>query len=96
MKLWMGAVASVTAMSLAAPAASAKDAAPQAGKAEKVCRHTFPTGEKRAGVCKKAAPCCAWDAINYTKCGSTITGCLRREQRWRPPAILLSRGCRKT
>lgn len=48
----------------------------KAGKGEKVCRYKFPTGEKRAWVCKKEEPCCAWDAINYVKCGSTITGCL--------------------
>lgn len=76
MKFWMGAVAIVIATGLAAPVAIAKGAAPKAGKDEKVCRYKFPTGEKRAWVCKKAEPCCAWDAINYTKCGSTITGCL--------------------
>ncbi|MCB1520973.1 MAG: hypothetical protein KDJ37_10405 [Hyphomicrobiaceae bacterium] len=50
--------------------------AAKAGKGEKVCRYRFPTGEKRAWVCRKEQPCCAWDAINYVKCGSTITGCL--------------------
>ncbi|MDX2202783.1 MAG: hypothetical protein NW223_08530 [Hyphomicrobiaceae bacterium] len=55
---------------------SKKEAAPKAGKGEKVCRYKFPTGEKRAWVCKKEEPCCAWDAIKYVKCGSTITGCL--------------------
>ena len=49
---------------------------PKAGPGQKVCRYTFPTGEKRAWVCKKEEPCCAWDAISYVKCGSTITGCL--------------------
>ena len=49
---------------------------PKAGKDEKVCRYTFPGGEKRAWVCKQVEPCCAWDAISYVKCGSTITGCL--------------------
>lgn len=61
------------------PAAKvAKSSAPavKAGKGEKVCRHKFPSGEKRAWVCKKEEPCCAWDAISYVKCGSTITGCL--------------------
>ena len=48
----------------------------KAGKGEKVCRHTFPSGEKRAWVCKQEEPCCAWDLINYVKCGSTITKCL--------------------
>lgn len=48
----------------------------KAGPGEKVCRYKFPDGEKRAWVCKKAEPCCAWDAISYVKCGSTITGCL--------------------
>jgi hypothetical protein len=55
---------------------SQKEAAPKAGKGEKVCRYKFPTGEKRTWVCKKEEPCCAWDAIKYVKCGSTITGCL--------------------
>ncbi len=68
------------AFSLAAPAAmaqsSSKAPAVKAGKGEKVCRYTFPTGEKRAWVCKKEEPCCAWDAIKYVKCGSTITKCL--------------------
>lgn len=75
MKLWMAGVAIAVALT-AVPVAMAKDAAPKAGKGEKVCRYKFPTGEKRAWVCKSAEPCCAWDAINYTKCGSTITGCL--------------------
>jgi hypothetical protein len=48
----------------------------KAGKGEKVCRHTHPSGQKRVWVCKKEEPCCAWDLINYVKCGSTITGCL--------------------
>lgn len=48
----------------------------KAGKGEKVCRHTHPSGEKRVWVCKKEEPCCAWDLINYVKCGSTITKCL--------------------
>lgn len=55
---------------------SKKEAAPKAGKGEKVCRYKFPTGERRTWVCKKEEPCCAWDAIKYVKCGSTITGCL--------------------
>lgn len=55
---------------------SKPEAAPKAGKGEKVCRYRFPTGERRAWVCKKEEPCCAWDAIKYVKCGSTITGCL--------------------
>lgn len=52
------------------------EAEPKAGKGEKVCRYKFPTGERRTWVCKKEEPCCAWDAIKYVKCGSTITGCL--------------------
>ena len=47
----------------------------KAGKDEKVCNYRFPSGEKRQWVCKKVEPCCAWDAISYVKCGSTITGC---------------------
>jgi hypothetical protein len=55
---------------------ASKAPAVKAGKGEKVCRHTHPSGEKRVWVCKKEEPCCAWDAISYVKCGSTITGCL--------------------
>lgn len=58
------------------PAKAAASSGPKAGPGEKVCRYKFPTGEKRAWVCKKEEPCCAWDAITYVKCGSTITGCL--------------------
>ena len=53
-----------------------KSATPKAGKDEKVCRYKFPSGERRVWICKKVEPCCAWDAIKYVKCGSTITGCL--------------------
>jgi hypothetical protein len=53
-----------------------KVAAPKVGKGEKLCSYRFPSGEKRSWVCKKEEPCCAWDAISYVKCGSTITGCL--------------------
>ena len=56
--------------------APAKTSTAKAGAGEKVCRYKFPTGEQRAWVCKKEQPCCAWDAITYVKCGSTITGCL--------------------
>lgn len=55
---------------------AAQSSSPKAGPGEKVCRYKFPTGEQRAWVCKQAEPCCAWDAITYVKCGSTITGCL--------------------
>jgi hypothetical protein len=81
----MFALAALAAAGLAmAPAALAQDAkaktaavaTPKAGAGEKVCRYKFPSGEKRAWVCKKEEPCCAWDAISYVKCGSTITGCL--------------------
>jgi hypothetical protein len=63
----------------AAPAAAPKKAAqsaPKAGPGEKVCRHKFPSGEQRAWVCKQDEPCCAWDAINYVKCGSPTFKCL--------------------
>lgn len=53
-----------------------KAVAVKAGKDQKVCRYKFPDGEKRTWVCDKAVPCCAWDAIKYVKCGSTVTGCL--------------------
>lgn len=53
----------------------AKSATLKAGKDEKVCNYRFPSGERRQWVCKKVEPCCAWDAISYVKCGSTITGC---------------------
>ena len=56
--------------------AAAAPSTPKAGAGQKVCRYTFPGGEKRAWVCKKEEPCCAWDAISYVKCGSTVTGCL--------------------
>jgi hypothetical protein len=55
---------------------SAKPAPVKVGKDEKLCRYRFPSGERREWVCKKVEPCCAWDAISYVKCGSTITGCL--------------------
>ena len=71
---------SAPVMAQSQPKAKAKTTqttpAPKAGKGEKVCRHTFPSGEKRAWVCKQEEPCCAWDLINYVKCGSTITKCL--------------------
>jgi hypothetical protein len=51
-------------------------ASPKAGPGEKVCRHTHPTGVKKAWVCKKEEPCCAWDEINYVKCGSVTFKCL--------------------
>lgn len=66
----------VFAKDKAAKASGAGWPAAKASKGEKVCRYKFPTGEKRAWVCKQAEPCCAWDEINYVKCGSTITGCL--------------------
>jgi hypothetical protein len=53
-----------------------KQSAIKVGKDEKLCNYRFPTGERRQWVCKKVEPCCAWDAINYVKCGSTIVGCL--------------------
>lgn len=67
----------VIAQDAKAPA-KASQAAPalKAGKDQKVCRYRFPDGENRAWVCQKEQPCCAWDAIKYVKCGSTITNCL--------------------
>lgn len=56
--------------------ASKPAALPKAGAGEKVCRHTHPSGEKKAWVCKKEEPCCAWDEINYVKCGSVTFKCL--------------------
>ncbi|CFX34229.1 exported protein of unknown function [Candidatus Filomicrobium marinum] len=47
-----------------------------AGKDEKVCKYKFPNGEKTVWVCDKSVPCCAWDEIQYVKCGTTFTGCL--------------------
>jgi hypothetical protein len=55
---------------------AAATATPKAGPGEKVCRHTHPTGVKKAWVCKKEEPCCAWDEINYVKCGSVTFKCL--------------------
>lgn len=51
-------------------------AGPKVGPGQKVCRYKFPDGERRTWVCAKDEPCCAWDAIKYVKCGSTITRCL--------------------
>ena len=51
-------------------------AGPKLGKDQKQCQYKFPDGEKRSWVCDKEQPCCAWDAIKYVKCGSTITKCL--------------------
>ena len=58
-----------------AKASSAKST-PKVGKDQKLCRYRFPDGEQRSWVCQKEQPCCAWDAIKYVKCGSTITNCL--------------------
>ncbi|MGE5509697.1 MAG: hypothetical protein ACM31O_00440 [Bacteroidota bacterium] len=55
---------------------AAKQSTIKVGKGEKLCNYRFPSGERRQWVCKKEEPCCAWDAISYVKCGSTITGCL--------------------
>lgn len=69
--------APVSAFAQDAKALSAKAAAaPKVGKDQKVCRHKFPDGKSTTWVCDKAQPCCAWDEIRYTKCGSTITRCL--------------------
>lgn len=66
--------------------AGAQQAEPKAKKAvaakakasstTKVCNYRFPDGERRTWTCRKEEPCCAWDAIKYVKCGSTITNCL--------------------
>jgi hypothetical protein len=76
--LFLAPAADVAFAQQSAPPAKAatKTSDPKAGAGEKVCRYKFPTGERRAWVCKKEEPCCAWDAITYVKCGSTITGCL--------------------
>ena len=67
------AVAQDAAKKKSAPAAVSL---PKAAAGEKVCRHKFPSGEARAWVCKQEEPCCAWDEINYVKCGSTVFKCL--------------------
>jgi hypothetical protein len=54
---------------------AAKSSPTKLAKDEKLCKYRFPSGERREWVCKKVEPCCAWDAISYVKCGSTITGC---------------------
>lgn len=61
----------------APPAKSSKaQSTPKIAKDQKLCRYRFPDGERRTWVCQKEQPCCAWDAIKYVKCGSTITNCL--------------------
>lgn len=61
----------------AQPKAKPAASAPKIGKNQKVCSHKFPGATKvTTWVCDKEQPCCAWDAINYVKCGSTITKCL--------------------
>lgn len=83
----LAAASAALALALTAPAllaqdarapakAPAKAAAVKAGKGEKVCNYRFPDGEKRSWVCKTEEPCCAWDAIKYVKCGSTVFNCL--------------------
>lgn len=68
----------VLAQDAKAPTAKAAKSAstPKVGKDQKLCRYRFPDGENRSWVCQKEQPCCAWDAIKYVKCGSTITNCL--------------------
>ena len=51
-------------------------AKPKAEPGMKTCNYKFPDGERRTWSCRKEEPCCAWDAIKYVKCGSTITNCL--------------------
>ncbi len=81
MRIMMLGLASALALAMCMPvvaqtAPKAKTPAVKVGKGEKVCRYTFPTGERRAWVCKQEEPCCAWDLFKYVKCGSTITRCL--------------------
>jgi hypothetical protein len=71
--LMLGAISATTAQEKGGK--TAKQGAIKVGKEEKLCNYRFPSGERRQWVCKKVEPCCAWDAINYVKCGSTITGC---------------------
>ena len=47
----------------------------KAGPGMKTCNYKFPDGERRTWSCLKEEPCCAWDAIKYVKCGSTVTNC---------------------
>ncbi len=63
------------------PAANSKAKKVVAAKSKaepgmKTCNYKFPDGERRTWSCRKEEPCCAWDAIRYVKCGSTITNCL--------------------
>ena len=83
--LRLAAALSLTALLCAPAALMAQDApkpkaavaaAAKVGKDQKLCQYKFPDGEKRSWVCDKEQPCCAWDAIKYVKCGSTITKCL--------------------
>jgi hypothetical protein len=79
LSLGMSATAPVVAQEAKAkPAAPkvVKAAEPKAGPGQKICRYKFPNGERRAWTCDKAVPCCAWDEIQYTKCGTTFSGCL--------------------
>ena len=48
----------------------------QATPGMKTCNYKFPDGERRVWTCRREEPCCAWDAIKYVKCGSTVTNCL--------------------
>jgi hypothetical protein len=57
------------------PKSTAKTAAVNVGKDEKLCRQKFADGEIKTWVCKKDAACCSWDDAKYVRCG-TITGCL--------------------
>ena len=70
--------AAALALTPATPLAQqAKKATVKAGKGEKVCRVRMqPSGELRTWVCPKDVPCCVWHEINYTKCGTTFSGCL--------------------
>ena len=70
-------VAPSSAQDAAKPKAKVVAAAgPKLAKGQKLCQYKFPDGEKRSWACDKEQPCCAWDAIKYVKCGSTITKCL--------------------
>lgn len=83
----LAALACLLSAAIAVPTHAQQSDAPRASKAKKVvaskaapgmktCNHRFPDGERRTWTCRKEEPCCAWDAIKYVKCGSTVTNCL--------------------
>ena len=86
----LAALVCLLSTAVAAPVLHAQQSdAPKAGKAKKAvaskakaapgmktCNYRFPDGDRRTWTCRKEEPCCAWDAIKYVKCGSTVTNCL--------------------